>query len=159
MRRRAMNDTPTPPSPDPFPGVPTPRPATVPAARPPVLTGAAAILMIAGALILYFGAMDLVGDGVDIDAPLLDGEAAGRVVAVVFVVQGCLSLLAGLLILRLRPAGRILGIVITAVGIVSALVQLRRSGSSGFLTLALDGFVLYALLTYGFLFKQQPLAR
>jgi hypothetical protein len=152
-----MNDTPTPPSPDPFPGVPAPRPATAPASRPPALTGAAAILMIAGAMVLYFGVMQLVGDGVDIDAPFLSRE--GRVVSVVLVVQGCLSLLAGWLILRLRPAGRVLGIVITAVGIVSALVQLRRSGSSGFLTLALDAFVLYALLTYGFLFKQRALDR
>jgi hypothetical protein len=154
-----MDDTPTPPSPDPFPSVPAPRPATAPTSRPPAVTGAAAILMIAGALVLYFGAMDLTGNGVDIDAPFLDSEQAGRVVALVLVVQGGLSLLAGWLILRLRPAGRILGIVITALGIVSALVQLRRSGSSGFLTLALDAFVLYALLTYGFLFKQRPDAR
>jgi len=154
-----MNDTPTPPSPDPLPGVPAPRPATAPASRPAALTGAAAILMIAGVMILYFGVMQLMGDGVDIDAPFLESEGAGRVVALVLVVQGCLSVLAGWLILRLRPAGRILGIVITAVGIVSALVQLRRSGSSGFLTLALDAFVLYALLTYGFLFKPRPLER
>jgi hypothetical protein len=154
-----MNDTPTPPSSDPFPSVPAPRPATAPASRPAALTGAAAILMIAGVMILYFGVMQLMGDGVDIDAPFLESEGAGRVVALVLVVQGCLSVLAGWLILRLRPAGRILGIVITAVGIVSALVQLRRSGSSGFLTLALDAFVLYALLTYGFLFKPRPLER
>jgi hypothetical protein len=154
-----MDDTPTPASPDPFPGVPAPRPATEPASRPAALTGAAAILMIAGVMILYFGVMQLMGDGVDIDAPFLESEGAGRVVALVLVVQGCLSVLAGWLILRLRPAGRILGIVITAVGIVSALVQLRRSGSSGFLTLALDAFVLYALLTYGFLFKPRPLER
>jgi hypothetical protein len=115
--------------------------------------------MIAGALLLYFGAMDLTGDGVDIDTPFLDGEGAGRVIAVILIAQGGLSLLAGWWVLRLRPAGRILGIVLTVVGIVSALAQLRRSGSSGFLTLALDAFVLYALLTYGFLFKQRPLDR
>jgi hypothetical protein len=115
--------------------------------------------MIAGALILYFGAMDLTGDGVDIDAPFLDGEGASRVVALVLIAQGCLSLLAGWWIFRIRPAGRVLGIVLTVIGIVGALAQLRRSGSSGFLTLALDAFVLYALLTYGFLFKRQPLDR
>jgi hypothetical protein len=123
------------------------------------VTGAAAILMIAGALVLYFGAMNLTGDGVNIDAPFVDSEGAGRVVALLLVVQGCLSLLAGWLVLRLRPAGRVLGIVITVLGIVSGLVQLRRTGSSGFLTLALDAFVLYALLTYGFLFKQRSLDR
>jgi hypothetical protein len=153
-----MNDIP-PPSSDPVPGVPTPRPATRPTSRPPALTAAALILMIAGALLLYFGAMDLTGNGVDIDTPFLDGEEAGRVIAVILIAQGGLSLLAGWWVLRLRPAGRILGIVLTVVGIVSALAQLRRSGSSGFLTLALDAFVLYALLTYGFLFKQRPLDR
>ena len=153
-----MNDIP-PPSSDPVPGVPTPRPATRPTSRPPALTGAALILMIAGALLLYFGAMDLTGNGVDIDTPFLDGEEAGRVIAVILIAQGGLSLLAGWWVFRLRPAGRILGIVLTVVGIVSALAQLRRSGSSGFLTLALDAFVLYALLTYGFLFKQRPLDR
>ena len=149
-----MNDIP-PPSSDPVPGVPTPRPATRPTSRPPALTGAALILMIAGALLLYFGAMDLTGNGVDIDTPFLDGEEAGRVIAVILIAQGGLSLLAGWWVLRLRSAGRILGIVLTVVGIVSALAQLRRSGSSGFLTLALDAFVLYALLTYGFLFKKR----
>ncbi|HYJ61166.1 MAG TPA: hypothetical protein VE032_06845 [Actinomycetota bacterium] len=139
--------------------MPTPRPATRPTSRPPALTGAALILMIAGALLLYFGAMDLTGNGVDIDTPFLDGEEAGRVIAVILIAQGGLSLLAGWWVFRLRPAGRILGIVLTVVGIVSALAQLRRSGSSGFLTLALDAFVLYALLTYGFLFKQWPLDR
>jgi hypothetical protein len=153
-----MNDIP-PPSSDPVPGVPTPRPATRPTSRPPALTAAALILMIAGALLLYFGAMDLTGNGVDIDTPFLDGEEAGQVIAVILIAQGGFSLLAGWWVLRLRPAGRILGIVLTVVGIVSALAQLRRSGSSGFLTLALDAFVLYALLTYGFLFKQRPLDR
>jgi hypothetical protein len=153
-----MADIP-PPSSDPAPGVPTPRPATRPTTRPAALTGAALILMIAGALLVYFGAMDLAGNGVDIDTPFLDGEEAGRVIAFILIVQGGLSLLAGWWTLRLRPAGRILGIVLTVAGIVSALAQLRRSGSSGFLTLALDAFVLYALLTYGFLFKQRPLDR
>lgn len=133
-----------------------PRPPVAPTPRPPALTGAAVILMIAGALILYFGAMSLGGDRVDLDAPFLDSDDAGRIAAVVLVIQGCLSLLAGWWVLRLRPAGRILGIVLAALGILGGLVQLRRTGSSGFLTLALDAFVLYALFTYGFLFKPQP---
>jgi len=150
-----MDDTPPPSSPQPVPGFPPPVPPPTPSSRPAAVTGAAAILMIAGALLLLFGTMGLSGDGVNIDAPFLEGEGGGRVVAAVLVLQGCLSLLAGWWILRLRPSGRILGIVITVLGIVGGLAQLRRSGSSGFLTLALDGFVLYVLLTYGFLFRQR----
>jgi hypothetical protein len=154
-----MNDTPPPPSSEPVPEFPPPARAPTPSSRPAAVTGAAAILMIAGALLLLFGTIGLAGDGVDIDAPFLEGEGGGRVVAAVLVLQGGLSLLAGWWILRLRPRGRVLGIVITALGIVGGLAQLRRTGSSGFLTLALDAFVLYILLTYGFLFKQPSGAR
>ena len=104
--------------------------------------------------------MGLTGDGVDIDTPFLDGEEAGRDHRAHPDGAGGLSLLAGWLVFRLRPAGRILGIVLDrGSGSSSALAQLRRSGSSGFLTLALDAFVIYALVTYGFLFKQRPLDR
>jgi hypothetical protein len=77
----------------------------------------------------------------------------------VLTVQGALSLLAGWLVLRLRPAGRVLGIVLAVFGIVSALAQLRDTGSSGFLTLALDAYVLYVLFAYGFVFKERPTGR
>jgi hypothetical protein len=153
-----MNDIPPPPSPGNAPGVPTPRPAAPPASRPAAVTGAAAILLLSGALLSVFGLMGLAGDGVDIDAPFLDGEA-GRIVALVLVIQGILSVLAGWLILRLRPAGRVLGIVLAALGIVAGLTQLRRTGSSGFLTFALDAFVIYVLVTYGFLFKAREIPR
>jgi hypothetical protein len=154
-----MDDIPPPPAPDSSPGVPTPGLTTAPTARPAAVTGAAAILMIAGALVLFFGAMSLSGERMNIDAPFFDADDSGRLAAMVLVVQGALSLLAGWWVLRLRPAGRVLGIVLVVVGILAGLAQLRRSGSSGFLTIALDAFVLYALFTYGFLFKQPPAAR
>lgn len=115
--------------------------------------------MIAGALALLFGSMGLSGDRFNIDTPFLESESARRIAAIVLVIQGGLSLLAGWLVFRLRPAGRILGIVLAALGILSGLAQLRNTGSSGFLTLALDAFILYALLVYGFVFKQQPRSR
>jgi hypothetical protein len=115
--------------------------------------------MAAGALLVLFGSIGLTGDRVNIDAPFLEGESAGRIAAVVVVIQGALALLAGWLVLRLRPAGRILGIVLVVVGIVSGLAQLSDTGSSGLLTLALDAYILYALLAYGFAFKSQAPAR
>jgi hypothetical protein len=154
-----MDDIPPPPSPEIVPRVPTPRPASPSTPRPGAVTGAAAILLIAGALVSIFGVMGLTGDRVDIDAPFLDGDGAGRIVGLVLVIQGALSLLAGWLILRLRPAGRVLGIVLSVLGIVGGLAQLRSTGSSGFLTLALDAFVIYVLLTYGFLFKERDPSR
>jgi hypothetical protein len=123
------------------------------------VTGAAAILLIAAALALLFGSMGLTGNGVTIDTPFQAGGSSGRIAAVVLVVQGALSLLAGWLVLRLRPGGRVLGIVIVVFGIVSGMAQLRETGSSGFLTLALDAYVLYVLFAYGFVFKQRPAGR
>jgi hypothetical protein len=148
-----------PPPPDRSFQVPTPRPAEAPARRPGAVTGAAAILLIAGALATLFGTMGVSGNGVTVDAPFQASGESGRIVAAVLVVQGVLSLLAGWLVLRLRPAGRVLGIVLAVFGIVSGLAQLRNAGSSGFLTLALDAYVVYALFAYGFVFKERPAGR
>lgn len=130
-----------------------------PPRRPGAVTGAAAILMIAGVLSLLFGSVGLSGDRVAIDAPFLESESARRVASAVLVLHGAVALLAGWLTLRLRPAGRTLGIAVALLGILSGLAQIRTTGSSGFLTLALDAFVLYALIAYGFVFKQQPVDR
>ena len=156
-----MADIPPPPPPtSPFgDGVPTPRPATAPARRPGAVTGAAGFLIVAGALSLVFGLMALSGDGLDVEVPFVDGGSVERAIAVALLVQGGLSLFAGVLVLRLRPAGRVLGIVIACLGILSGLASLRNAGSSGLLALALDGFVLYALLAYGFVFRDRAGAR
>lgn len=147
-----MTSLPPPPA-DPFGGVPTPRLATGPARRPGPVTGAAGILLVAGALSLVVGVMGATGDRVNIDMPFAEGASAERVVAFGLVIQGAASLVAGWLILRLRPAGRVLGIALASLGIVSSLLQLRNAGSAGLLGLALDAFVLYGLFTYGFVFK------
>lgn len=147
-----MSSLPPPPA-DPYGGVPTPRPLAAPARRPGPVTGAAGVLLVAGALSLVVGLMGVTGDSVNVDLPFLEGESAERIAASWLAVQGALSLLAGWLVFRLRPAGRILGIVIASLGILTGLAQLRSSGSSGFLGLALEAYVLYGLFTYGFVFK------
>jgi hypothetical protein len=152
-----MNDIPPPSSTGPVPNVPVPRAA--PAKRPGALTGAGGILVLAGVLSVVVGAIGLTGDGLNIDAPFLDGESAQRIAEVILVVQGTLALIAGWLVLRLQPAGRVLGIVVASLGILTGLMQLRSTGSSGVLALALDAFVLYALFAYGFVFKGGPSAR
>jgi hypothetical protein len=149
-----MTSLPPPPS-DPYSGLSTPRPLAAPARRPGPITGAAGVLMVAGALSLGIGLMGVTGDRINIDLPLLEGDSAERVAAFWLVIQGSLALLAGWLVLRLRPAGRVLGIVVAVLGILTGLAQLRSSGSSGLLGLALDAFVLYALFTYGFVFKTE----
>jgi hypothetical protein len=109
--------------------------------------------MIAGALSLIVGILGVSGSRLDLELPLLDGRSAERLFLFALVVQGALALLAGWLVLRLRPAGRILGIVLASLGIVAGLAQLRSTGSSGLLALALNAFVLYGLIAYGFVFR------
>lgn len=131
----------------------------MPARRPGPVTGAAGVLMVAGALSLVVGLMGVSGDRVNIDLPFLESASAERIAAFWLVLQGGLSLVAGWLVLRLRPAGRVLGIVVASLGILTGLAQLRGSGSSGLLGLALDAFVLYGLFAYGFVFKTGPSPR
>jgi hypothetical protein len=145
-----MSDLPPPPLE--HPGAPTPKPLTGTPRRPGPVTGAAAVLMAAGLLSLVAWLLWASGDRVDVDLPFLEGELE-RIAALGLVVQGGLALLAGWLVLRLRPTGRVLGIVLSSLAIVAGVTQLRSAGSSGLLGLVLHAFVLYTLIAYGFVFK------
>jgi hypothetical protein len=149
-----MSDIPPPPPWDPSGSLPTPRVA--PVKRPPMVTYAGLILLISGALSLLFGIVTLTSD-----ARLLvpEGATSQEVVAVYLVISGGLALVAGWLVLRLRPAGRVLGIVLATLGIVSGLVQIGSTGGPGLLAIALNAFVLYGLFTYGFMFRNQSSPR
>lgn len=121
-----------------------------------MITYAGLILLISGALSLLFGIVTLTSD-----ARLLVPEdgLSEEVVAGYLIVSGGLSLVAGWLVLRLRPAGRVLGIMLATLGIVTGLVQIGDTGGPGLLAIALNAFVLYGLFTFGFVFKNQPLSR
>ncbi len=147
------DDLPPPPRhPDPF--TLTPRPARP--TRPGLVTGAGAILLVSGFLNVLVGLLSSQG-GARFLVP--GGQVGGRAVAVALLVVGGLQLLAGWLVLRLRQAGRILGIVLATLGIVAALFQLGSAGATGLLSIVLNGFVLYGLLAYGFVFEQASSAR
>jgi hypothetical protein len=120
-----------------------------------MVTGAAAILIVAGVIALLAGVVVLSGGG-SADVPGLEGRT---VVGTIALVVGAVDLLTGWLILRLSPAGRVLGIVIAVLGILTGLAQLDGSGPSGLLGVALYGFVLYALLAHGFVFRDAAAAR
>ena len=149
-----LSDLPTPP-PGPFTGVPTPRAA--PPTRPGLVTGAAAVMLVAGFLNLLVGLISLSG-GTEFVVPG-GGRVGGGLVALFLVVNGALQLLDGWLVFRLRPAGRILGIALASLGIVVGLLQLGSAGITGILSMLLNAFVLYGLLAYSFVFEQASSAR
>jgi hypothetical protein len=117
-----------------------------------MVTYAGLILLISGALSVLFGIVSLSGD-TRLMVPGDEGVISEEVAALYLIVSGCLLLVAGWLVMRLRPAGRSLGIVLASLGIVTGLVQIGRTGGPGLLAIALNAFVLYGLFTYGFVFK------
>jgi hypothetical protein len=119
-----------------------------------MVTYAALILLISGALSVLFGIVSLSGD-TRLLVPGDEGVISEEVAAFYLIVSGGLLLVAGWLVLRLRPAGRVLGIVLASIGIVTGLVQIGSTGGAGLLAIALNAFVLYGLFTYGFVFKNE----
>jgi hypothetical protein len=123
-----------------------------------MVTYAGLILLISGALSALFGVVSL-SSNTRLLVPGREGAVSEEVVAVYLIISGGLSLLAGWLVLRLRPAGRLLGIVLASLGIVTGLVQIGSTGGPGLLAIALNAFVLYGLFTFGFVFKPGPSSR
>ena len=117
-----------------------------------MVTYAALILLISGALSVLFGIVSWSGD-TRLLVPGDEGVISEEVAALYLIVSGGLLLVAGWLVLRLRPAGRVLGIVLASIGIVTGLAQVGSTGGAGLLAIALNAFVLYGLFTYGFVFK------
>jgi hypothetical protein len=116
------------------------------------------ILIVAGALAIL-GGLVLFNRGGSLDLPGVDDERFVGTVAFIAFALGALDIVAGWLIMRLSPGGRVLGIVIASLGLLSGLAQLGRSGASGLLTLVLYGYVLYALIAYGFVFGRGSVDR
>jgi hypothetical protein len=126
------------------PGVPTPPPG--PPRRTPLVTAAGGMLITAGILDALGGIIVvLAGSEALVNGKQL-GESA-RLVGVLLVGLGVLDVLAGLLVLRLSPAGRVLGFVLAGLTIVLALVNLAQgNGRSAVLPLILGGLVIWALV-------------
>jgi hypothetical protein len=73
-------------------------------------------------------------------------------IGTIALVIGGVEVLVGILVLRLVPAGRVLGIIFGVLGILGALGSLGSPQSM--ITLAVDGFVIYALATTGDAFRR-----
>jgi hypothetical protein len=117
--------------------------------RPGVIT-AAGILLLVSAGFSLLGALILLSSGA---RPTLTGLGSARAFAAVLVIVGGLHLLAGVLVLARMNGGRILAIVLASLGVLGALSQLRSA--TGFVSLAINVFVVYALATNGDAFRRR----
>jgi len=128
--------------------VPVPRSA--PQRRSSRLTAAAGVLLLTGVLDVV-GFVLVISTSHDASGGIERGFARGE--AVVLLALAALNFLAGLLVLRLRPNGRILGLFVGAVGVLIGLVGLASAPTQGVPTLVIAGFVVWVLATEGSAFR------
>ena len=74
---------------------------------------------------------------------------------IMLAVLGVLELTAAALVATLRPVGRPIGIVLGCLGLVVGVVSARTSPANGLVTIALNGFVIYALASSGPAFRRE----
>jgi hypothetical protein len=143
-----VEPTDPPPEPDPSPShnrfedFEIPTPMATPrgrARRPAVVTTAAIVLLVAGLLNLL---------AVVLFRP--SGTAT-----VLFLLLGVAQFAGAILIVLLLPIGRTLGFVLGAVGIVLGVVRASDNATSALMSIALNGFVIYALVTGGPAFNRE----
>lgn len=123
------------------PGTPT-GPSGGPA-RPGIVTAAAVLLFIGGGLGALGGLLAVTGGG------FVGGGLGGIaiVLGLVMLAVGALEIYAGVQVLALKEQGRMIGLVLAAIGALLSLLQLGAAPGSAILGLAINGFVIYALAT------------
>ena len=115
----------------------TPPPVAV-GRRTPTLTVAAVVLGFSGVLPLL-----------TIFLFHVEGTAT-----IALAVLGVLELTAAALVAMLRPLGRPVGIALGCLGVVLGVVSAQSSPANGLVTMALNGFVIYALASSGPAFRR-----
>lgn len=111
--------------------------------RPTVITIAGVLLIVAGVFAAFAGLLILMtGDGATIEGV---GDGSPTLPVIVTMVLACLEVGSGVLVLRCAPVGRTLGIVVAALGIAGGLAAVGTP--RGLVTIAIFGFVVYALVT------------
>lgn len=122
-----------------FEDLDVPIPAPVPLRRrTATVTTAALILLVSGALTVLTVVLLKPSTGL---VPL-------------FAILGVLQLVGAVLVFALTPLGRRLGIALGVVGIIVGLTLLGSSALNGLMTMALNGFVIYALASSGPSFRR-----
>jgi len=116
-------------------------PAPVAASRPGTVTAAGWALIVIGVLTAAAG-LFVSSFGIE--------QSVVAIVTIFVLAIGAAGILAGILVLRLSPTGRVLGFVVAGLGLASGLLQFD---SSSVLTLAVNGFIFWALATNGEAFR------
>lgn len=141
-----MDQTPPPPPPE----YPSRRPAG--GARPGVITAVAVLMFVGGGLSVLAGLLAVGGGGMLGDA--FGGGGTLAVFGILVLAVGAVQIYAGVQILGLRERGRILGIVIAGLSALLTLPQLGDAAGSAIISLAIDAFIIWALVTNAEVFQK-----
>ena len=111
--------------------------------RPGLVTAAAVLLFIGGGLGVVAGLLFTFA------AESFGGSSSGIVVVLglITLAISALEIYAGVQILALKESGRRLGLILAAVGAALALLALLGGTGQQIISLAINGFVVYALAT------------
>ena len=124
--------------------------------RDAVATGRRTAIVTTAAVVLFAGALFAILYVVLL-APFASSSAtvtiSGGTIAVL-IAYGAAQAVAGVLVVLLVPAGRWVGIVVAVVGIVLGLVRAASTPASGFVSILLSAFVIYALASSGPSFRR-----
>jgi hypothetical protein len=112
-------------------------------ARPGIVTAAAVLLFIGGGLGILGGLLGVTGGG------FIGGGLGGLaiVLGLVTLAVGALEIYAGVQVLALKEQGRVIGLALAAIGALLSLLQIGAAPGSAIIGLAINGFILYALVT------------
>ena len=112
--------------------------------RSPMVTAAAVLLIVAGALGVLGGLLLLSGAGI------AAGAGVGGlfvVIAILVLGVGALEIYAGIQVLGLHERGRMIGIVVAAVGAFFNVLSIGRAPATSIIGILIDAFIIYALVT------------
>ena len=126
---------------------PLPPPAQ---ARPVVVTTVAVLLFIGGAFAILGGMIAVFGGGFLV---AVGGTGALILFGIVWLGVGVVEIWAGSGILKMREQARMVAIVIAGASAVLTIINIASGAGAGVLGLAIDGFVIWALVTNKQLFS------
>lgn len=127
-------------------------PLAGPRRRPVIVTIAGVLLVVAGGFAALAGVLILLtGDGATIEGV---GDGSATLPVIVSMSLACLEIGSGALVLRCAPVGRTIGIVVAALGIAAGVAAV--GSPRGLVTIAIFGFVVFALVTSADAFDRTP---
>jgi hypothetical protein len=109
-----------------------------------MVTAAAVLLIVAGALGVLGGLLLLAGAGVAAGAGV---GGLFLVIAILILGVGAVEIYAGIQVLGLHERGRMIGIVVAAVGAFFNLISIGRAPGTSVIGILIDAFIIYALVT------------